>query len=130
MSAAAVMLAAFGVPRRPGHRGRPARVQGPHPEPRPGVDGSKVMTGAELADTPDLIPLYDGIRRIPHIADGIRCQCGCASAPGYRSLLICFEGGGMATYCEICQSEGRMVVRLHDAGRTLDQIRAAVDARF
>ena len=128
--AAAAMLGLVGVPWRFGHHGRPAARQGPHPEPRRDVDGSKVMTAEQLADSPDLVPLYDGIRRIPHIADGIRCACGCASAPGYRSLLICFEGGGMATYCEICQTEGRMVVRLHEAGRTLDQVRAAVDARF
>ena len=79
---------------------------------------------------PDLLELYDGIREIPHIADGIRCQCGCATVEGYRSLLTCYEGGGMALYCEICQTEGRMVVRLARAGRSLDQIRRAVDARF
>lgn len=130
MSASAALLALLGLPRKAEPHCRVARVHGPHPDPRPGVDASKVMTAEQLADAPDLIPLYDGIRRIPHIADGIRCHCGCATAPGYRSLLICFEGGGMATYCQICQTEGRMVVRLHEAGRTLDQIRAAVDARF
>jgi hypothetical protein len=36
----------------------------------------------------------------------------------------------MALHCQVCQTEGRMVVRLHQAGRTLDQIRAAIDARF
>lgn len=79
---------------------------------------------------PDLTSLYDGIRKIPHVADGIRCSCGCADLDGFRSLLTCFEGNGMATDCVICQTEGRMVIRLHDAGRTLDQIRAALDARF
>jgi hypothetical protein len=105
-------------------------MPGPHPDPRPDVDASLVLTAEQLADFPELVPLYDGIRAIPHIADGIRCQCGCADLPGYRSLLTCFEGGRMATGCEICKTEGRMVVRLHEAGRTLDQIRAAVDARF
>jgi hypothetical protein len=111
---------------------RPGRVarQGEHPDPRPGVDGSKVLTAEQLADSPDLIPLYDGIREIPHIADGIRCQCGCAPIPAYRSLLVCFEEGGMALHCQVCETEGRMVVRLHRQGRTLDQIRAAIDARF
>jgi hypothetical protein len=100
-----------------------------HPEPRPGIDGSKVLTAEQLKDDPDLIPLFDGIRKIPHIADGIRCSYGCAPLPEYRSLLTCYETG-MATHCEVCQTEGRMVVRLHGNGRTLDQIRAALDARF
>ena len=103
---------------------------GPHPDPRPDVDASEVLSAEELQDVPHLIPLYDGIRAIPHIADGIRCQCGCANIPGYRSLLICYESQGMATMCVVCQTEGRMVVRLHGKGYTLDQIRAAVDARL
>lgn len=109
---------------------RTPAVAGPHPEPRPGIDGSKVLRPEDLADDPELIPLYDGIRRIPHIADGIRCACGCANASEYRSLLVCYEDSHMAMHCEICQTEGRMAVRLHEAGRTLDQIRAAIDARF
>lgn len=131
-AAAGVFLALLGVPGRgagPRCSHGPARP-GPHPDPRPDVDASHVLTAAELQDAPDVIPLYDGIREIPHIADGIRCQCGCADIPGYRSLLTCFESEGMAKWCEICQTEGRMVVRLHQAGRTLDQIRAAIDARF
>jgi hypothetical protein len=127
-----VFLALLGVPRAGAARRcshGPAR-QGPHPDPRPDVDASHVLTAAELQDVPDVIPIYDGIRKIPHIADGIRCQCGCADIPGYRSLLTCYESEGMAKWCEICQTEGRMVARLHQAGRTLDQIRAAIDARF
>lgn len=100
-----------------------------HPDPRPDVDGSAVLDGDALAARPDLVELYDGVRRIPHIADGIGCSCGCAAAPHYRSLLSCFEDT-MAMHCEICQTEGRMVIRLHAAGRTLEQIRAALDARF
>lgn len=100
-----------------------------HPEPRAGIDGSRVLRAEDLGDRTDLIDVYDGIRRIPHIADGIRCTCGCAGTAQYRSLLSCFEDS-MALHCEICQTEGRMVVRLHEAGRTLDEIRAAVDARF
>ncbi len=130
-AAAGGFFAMLGIPRpgsgQPGH----AMAQpGPHPDPRPDVDASLVLTHEELAGYSHVVELYDGIREIPHIADGIRCQCGCADVPGYRSLLTCFESEGMAKWCEICQTEGRMVVRLHQAGRTLDQIREAVDARF
>lgn len=107
-----------------------APARGTHPDPRPDVDASNVLSAEEIGDVPYLIELYDGIRGIPHLADGIRCHCGCADTPGYRSLLTCFESGGMATMCVVCQTEGRMVVRLHKKGYTLEQIRAAVDARL
>ncbi len=113
-----------------GHTSTGGGGGGPHPDPRPDVNASEVLSAEELQDVPHLIPLYDGIRAIPHIADGIRCQCGCANIPGYRSLLTCYESQGMATICVVCQTEGRMVVRLHGKGYTLDQIRAAVDARL
>ena len=110
--------------------GHGAASDGPHPDPRPDVDASEVLTVEQLQSAPHAIDIYDGIRAIPHIADGIRCKCGCADMPGYRSLLTCFESGGMAMWCAICQTEGRVVARLHKAGRTLDQIREAIDARF
>lgn len=105
-------------------------LQTEHPEPRPGIDGSGVLSHDELADAPHAIPIFDKIREIPEIADGIFCHCGCAALPGYRSLLICYEDPGMAKWCEICQGEGNLTYRLHKAGKTLDQIRAAIDAKF
>ncbi len=111
-------------------RGHHSRRGVDHPEPRPNVDASNVLSEVQLEGFDHVIDLYNDIREIPHIADGIRCMCGCAELPGFRSLLTCFEGNGMAMSCEICQTEGRMVVRYHKEGRTLDQIRAAVTARF
>ncbi|MBC7842866.1 MAG: hypothetical protein H7099_11160 [Gemmatimonadaceae bacterium] len=101
-----------------------------HPAPRAGVTAARVLTGAKLAKWPDLVQLFDGIRAIPAIADGIRCSCGCAEIPGYYSLLSCYEGDAMATICPICQGTGRLAVRLHAEGQTLAQIRVAVDAQF
>ena len=101
-----------------------------HPVPRPGITGKNVLTKDQLAKTPKLIPLFDGIREIPEIADGIRCNCGCTDAPELRSLLSCFEGRGMARDCFICQGQARLAIRLHKEGKSLDQIRAAVDAKF
>ena len=85
---------------------------------------------AMLQDRPDLVPLFDAIRGMPAIADGIRCNCGCAGMPGYYSLLSCYEGDGMAQACPICEGEGRLVTRLGRAGKSLAKIRAAVDAQF
>lgn len=115
-----------GCPHGPG----PSSAAGVHPDPRPGIDASRVLTAEQLAHAPHRVALYDGIREIPHIADGIRCYCGCAELPGYRSLLSCYEGVGMATYCEICSGQGRLAHRRWKEGQSLDQIRRAIDARF
>ena len=101
-----------------------------HPDPRPGITGKNVLTKEELSKTPAVIPIFDGIREIPQIADGIRCNCGCPDPPQLRSLLSCFEGKGMARDCAVCQGQARLAIRLHKEGKTLDQIRAAIDAKF
>jgi hypothetical protein len=101
-----------------------------HPTPRAGIDASRVLTAEQLREHPDVIDAYDGVRKIPEIIDGIRCHCGCATLPGYYSLLTCYESGGMAMMCEICQGQGRLAWRLHQSGRSLEQIRRAIDARF
>jgi hypothetical protein len=109
---------------------RPGRGPHPHPAPRPGITSANVLSHEQLASAPHAIEVFDQIREIPGIADGIRCQCGCADTEGFYSLLSCYESDGMARFCEICQGEGRMAYRLHTAGQSLDDIRAAIDARF
>ena len=101
-----------------------------HPTPRPGITSAKVLSAEQLADSSQVIPVFDAVRAIPEVVDGIRCKCGCADLEGFYSLLSCYEDQGMARQCPICQGEGRMVARLHKEGRTLDQIREAVDARW
>lgn len=102
-----------------------------HPDPRPGIDASRVLTADDLAGFPEqTIALYDMIREIPHVADGIGCGCPCPALPNYRSLLTCFHEGGMAMGCPICQGEARLVYRRHQEGQDLDQIRRAIDARY
>jgi hypothetical protein len=115
---------------RPLRAAAPAARGGPHPTPRPGITAANVLSHDQLASAPHAIDVFDQIREIPGIADGIRCQCGCADTPGFYSLLSCYESEGMARFCDICQGEGRMVYRLHKAGQSLDEIRAAIDARF
>ena len=101
-----------------------------HPAPRPGITGEYVLKHKDLARHPKLIPLYDSIRKIPEVADGILCSCGCPRQPDFYSLLSCYERNGMARECSTCQEQGRLVVKLHKEGKTLNQIRAALDARF
>lgn len=112
----------------PARRARASRP--PHPAPRRGITGAKVLTRAQLGDHAHLAPLFDGVRAIPQVADGIACNCGCAELPGFYSLLSCYEGDGMARHCDICQGQARLAIRMHREGKTLPQIRTAIDAKF
>lgn len=111
------------------HAVRRAQQKG-HPTPRPGVDASRVLRRAQLEDNPDAAPVFDMVRQIPEVADGIRCHCGCAEDPDHRSLLSCYEGDGMAQHCEICRGQAKLAFRLSKAGKSLAEIRAAIDAEF
>src|SRR5690606_6122948 len=102
--------------------------RGGHPEPRPGIDGSKVLEGEQVPA--ELAELCDRVRLAAHVADGIRGQCDCADVEGFYSLLTCYEDSGMALHCNECQDVGELVTRMHAEGRTLKEIRAAVDRHF
>jgi len=134
---ASALLALIGLARaRPAEAGtlagspmrRPA--PGQHPTPRPGIDASKVLTRAQLTEHPAAEPVFEMVRKIPQIVDGIRCQCGCAELPEFYSLLSCYEADGMAQHCVICQGEAKLAFRMHEQGKSLDQIRAAIDDKF
>jgi hypothetical protein len=127
---AAVLLGGLaGIPRA-GWALATGRRRGPHPDPRPGITAEKVLPPEALGGDADVMATFDKIRRIPEVVDGIRCHCGCADLAGFYSLLSCYEGAGMARYCWICQGEGNLVSRLHSEGKTLAEIRDAVDARY
>ena len=133
-AAVALGLAMGGEAQAAGHRHvcrPPMRAGGPHPEPRPGIDASHVCPAGTVRHYPKSIRAFDEARTIPGILDGIRCQCGCADQEGMRSLLSCYEGEqAMALECDICEGQARLAYRLHGRGRSLDQIRAAIDARY
>jgi hypothetical protein len=102
-----------------------------HPDPRPDIDASLVLSPEKLAKSSEkVVALFEGIRAIPQIADGIGCNCGCSALPTYRSLLTCYYETGMARGCMICQGEARLVIARHAEGQSLEQIRRAIDARF
>lgn len=131
LAAGAAAVAARLLPARAAWAAGPALLpRAPHPTPRPGITGAKVLSRADLADAPDLVPLFDAVRAIPGVVDGIRCHCGCASLAGHYSLLTCYEAPAMALVCPICQGQGRVAARLHRAGKTLDEIRVAIDAQY
>ena len=100
-----------------------------HPDPRKGITAAKVLKTSDL-HTPEAAEYFDLARQIPQVIDGIRCQCGCAVLDGYRSLLSCYEGDGMAQHCQICQGEVKLAHQMHKEGKTLAAIRAAIDKEF
>jgi len=102
-----------------------------HPEPREGIDASLVLSDEDVSHMGESVQeIYNMIREIPHIADGIGCYCGCHTREGYRSLLTCFYEGGRGMGCPICQGEAKLAYRRTKEGQALDQIRRAIDARF
>lgn len=102
---------------------------GRHPDPRPGITAARVLRASKLTD-PSAAPVFDMVREIPHVVDGIRCWCGCADVESFYSLLTCFEQGGMAQHCVICQGQARLAYKLHAGGWTLAGIRSSIDATY
>ncbi|HEX8850278.1 MAG TPA: PCYCGC motif-containing (lipo)protein [Gemmatimonadaceae bacterium] len=126
----ALALGDFVAPSRLAHAA--TAPAGKHPDPRPGIDASRIPPAEKVREHGDnALAAFDEARHIPQILDGIRCHCGCAEDPDMRSLLTCYEGDdAMAMLCHICQGQARLAYKLHQRGRTLDQIRAAIDARY
>jgi hypothetical protein len=98
-----------------------------HPEPRPGITAERVLPA-------DVVPsqarkAYEAAREIPQVLDGLYCHCGCAARDGLRSLLSCFETR-MPFSCGYCREEAELALRLHRDGRTLAEIRRAVDREY
>jgi len=99
-----------------------------HPDPRPGITAERVLPDDRVdAEHKDA---YDAARQIPEILDGIYCHCDCADRhSNLRSLLSCYETE-MPMSCGVCSGEARAALRLHKQGKTLAEIRDAIDKRF
>lgn len=103
----------------------------PHPTPRRGITAAKLPPKSELADVPAVAAVFDLVREIPGVIDGIRCNCSCAGSTGYRSLLSCYElPDVMAKTCDVCKAQAKLAHRMHKSGKSLDEIRKGIDARF
>ena len=122
-----IVLSAFAIsPRIP----RALHPLGPHPEPRVGITAAKIPATADLTHK-SAARIFDQVRQIPHIVDGIRCHCGCGENPDFYSLLSCYEGkAAMAQHCAICQGQGRLAFSLSREGKSLAEIRIAIDEEY
>ena len=100
-----------------------------HPDPRAGVTAASVMPADAFAAQPDVARVYAMAKKIPEVLDGLYCHCDCSKHHNHRSLLTCFESehGSM---CDICMGEVQLAYKMLQEGKSLDQIRIAIDAQF
>ena len=101
----------------------------PHPDPRPGITGDAVLAESELGSKRRVLEAYASARTHPELFDGIYCACECDKSMDHRSLLSCFESR-QAIGCMACREEAELVARLARDGKTLEEIRLAVDKEF
>ena len=97
-----------------------------HPEPRAEVTGETVMPAARYANYPRVNAVYSQAAEIAAVLDGLYCYCDCARHSDHRSLLTCFESDHAAA-CDVCMTEATVAHRMTQAGRSLDEIREAID---
>lgn len=102
----------------------------PHPDPRPGITGEHVLPEDKLGKRSKAVYAdYEYARTYPEVFDGIYCTCDCKKSMGHRSLLSCYESD-QPTGCMGCQELGEFVGKLAKEGKSLDEIRAAVDKEY
>lgn len=99
-----------------------------HPHPRAGVSAARVQPPEEFSD-PRIAQVYAEVAKIPEVADGIWCYCNCARHSGHYSLLSCFEDDHGAN-CDICLDQAHLAYTMTQQGRSLDEIRQAIDQQF
>lgn len=100
-----------------------------HPEPRAGITAAGVLPAASFTAQPDVARVYAMAQQIPEILDGLYCHCECSKHSGHYSLLECFQSEH-GSLCDICLDEAVLAYQLAKQGKSLEQIRAQIDARF
>ena len=100
-----------------------------HPEPRPDITGETVLPASRYANYARVSVVYSQAAEIASILDGLYCHCDCSKHSGHRSLLSCFESDHGAA-CDICLSEAAIAHRMTKAGRSLEEIREAIDELY
>ncbi|MEK6682128.1 MAG: CYCXC family (seleno)protein [Nitrospirota bacterium] len=72
---------------------------------------------------------YKVAQEIPEVLDSLFCYCYCKPNFGHKSLLTCYVDDHGAN-CDICINEALRAGELHKAGKTIPEIRAAIDKEF
>ena len=110
----------------PDFRGR-GREPLPHPDPRPGITAAHVLSEDKLPARKRVREAFAAARERPELFDGIYCPCDCSKE--HRSLLTCFESA-QPTGCYGCIEAAELVTEKAKEGRSLAEIRAAVDKKY
>ena len=100
-----------------------------HPDPRPGITAEKILPNFAIPKSPGALDAYAAARSAPATLDGVYCHCDCSKHLGHRSLLTCFESDHGA-YCDICMGEAMVASGMAARGRSLMEIRDAIDRQF
>lgn len=100
-----------------------------HPEPAEGVTAEHVVHADRYTAYPRVATVYAQAAEIPHVLDGLYCHCDCSKHAGHRSLLTCFESDHGAN-CDVCLSEAALAYQMTRDGKTLDEVRAAIDGLY
>lgn len=101
-----------------------------HPDPRPGITGEHVLSAERLAKKRASVrEAYEAARSYPEIFDGLLCGCECKGTMGHRSLLSCYESE-QPMGCVACREEAELVGKLAKEGKSLAEIRKAVDKEY
>src|SRR3954463_6328389 len=109
---------------------RPATGKGSiHPEPRPGITAEKILPNFAVPKNPGALEAYAAARSAAATLDGVYCHCDCSKHAGHRSLLSCFESDHGA-FCDICMGEAMLASGMAKQGKSLTDIRAAIDRQF
>jgi hypothetical protein len=120
-----LMLAVVAVWRFAG----PRSAMAAHPPPRDGITAAQVVPAQRYSSDPRIARVYAMAARIPNVLDGLYCHCECSKHAGHRSLLTCFESDHGAM-CDVCLGEAEIAFRMSQDGKSLEEIRSAVDGRF
>ena len=100
-----------------------------HPEPREHIAHDHVAPAERYSDYPRVARTYALVAEIPHVIDGIYCYCACSEHSRHYSLLDCYRDDHAAR-CDVCLSEADLAHRMHRDGKSLDEIRAAIDQLY
>lgn len=100
-----------------------------------GVDAASLRGG----ETRETLPAYyfSGVvaeayriaAEIPEVIDSLYCYCHCKENFGHKSLLTCYVDDHAAR-CGVCIDEAVAASRMHAEGRSIPEIRKAVDRTF
>jgi hypothetical protein len=101
----------------------------PHPSPRAGLTHEHVQSAEPYAAYPRIRQVYEMAARIPHVLDGLYCHCDCSKHSNHRSLLTCFQDDHGAG-CDVCLTEAALAYQMTQEGKSLKEIRDAVDALY